>query len=45
MTWTSEIRYFILPHVKNHFQIPFIVSPIVCIYMSKILYALVGYDL
>ena len=35
MTWTTEIRYFIFWQVINHFQIPFIVSPIVCIYELK----------
>ena len=35
MTWTTEIRYFIFWRVINHFPIPLIVSPIVCIYELK----------
>ena len=35
MTWTTKVHYFIFWQVNYHFQIPFIISPIVCIYELK----------
>ena len=32
MPWTTEIRYFIFWQVNHHFEIPFIISLIVCTY-------------
>ena len=35
MTWTTKTNYFIFLQVNYYFQIPFIISPIVCLYELK----------
>ena len=35
MTWTTKINYFIFLQVNYYFQIPLIISPIVCLYELK----------